>query len=159
MLALPHGCWNLFSLLLWDFGGLGVTAVINVALQIYRVFVVDRVVQGILDSLQQRFLFKEIQSNHSRTPLQCKCKPGLATNSFSIFPFSDKSLICLEVKSMTPHWGNTFLFHSSQQLPRLRLGPSKGFLSWHGALLGPSTRLVRCFRNYRDTRTQSGVSR
>ena len=59
---------------------------------------------------------------------------------------------------MTPHRGNTILFRSSQQLPRLRLGPSKGFLSWHGALLGPSTRLVRCFRNYRDTRTLSGVS-
>ena len=24
---------------------------------------------------------------------------------------------------MTPHWGNTVLFRSSQQLPRLRLGP------------------------------------
>ena len=52
-----------------------------------------------------------------------------------------------------------FLFRSSQELPRLRLGPTKGFLSWHGALLGPSTRLVRCFRNYRDTRTPSGVPR
>ena len=60
---------------------------------------------------------------------------------------------------MTPHLGNTILFRSSQQLPRLRLGPSKGFLSWHGALLGPSTRLVHCFRNYRDTRTPSGVAR
>ena len=28
---------------------------------------------------------------------------------------------------MTPSWGNTILFRSSQQLPRLRLGPSKGF--------------------------------
>ena len=28
---------------------------------------------------------------------------------------------------MTPHRGNTILFRSSQQLPRLRLGPSKGF--------------------------------
>ena len=51
------------------------------------------------------------------------------------------------------------LCSSSQQLPRLRLGPLKGFLSWHGALLRPSTRLVRCFRNYRDTRTPSGVAR
>ena len=39
------------------------------------------------------------------------------------------SLICLKGKSMTPHRGNTILFRSSQQLPRLRLGPSKGFLS------------------------------
>ena len=36
------------------------------------------------------------------------------------------------------HQGNTILFRSSQQLPRLRLG--------------------RCFRNYRDTRTPSGVA-
>ena len=57
--------------------------------------------------------------------------------------FCIKSLVCLEGKSMTPHWENTILFRSSQQLPRLRLGPS--------------TRLVRCFRNYRDTRTPSGV--
>ena len=47
---------------------------------------------------------------------------------------------------MTPCRGDTIiLFRSSQQLPRLRLGPL--------------TRLVRCFRNYRDTRTQSGVAR
>ena len=44
---------------------------------------------------------------------------------------------------MTPHRVNTILLRSSKQLPRLRLGPS--------------TRLVRCFRNYRDTRTPSGV--
>ena len=48
---------------------------------------------------------------------------------FFPFPFRKKSLICLEGKSMTPHRGNTILFCSSQQLPRLRLGPSKGFLS------------------------------
>ena len=28
---------------------------------------------------------------------------------------------------MTPNWGKTVLFRSSQQLPRLRLGPLKGF--------------------------------
>ena len=39
------------------------------------------------------------------------------------------SLICLEGKSMTPHRVNTILFCSSQLLSRLRLGPSKGFLS------------------------------
>ena len=32
-------------------------------------------------------------------------------------------------KSMTPHQGNTILFRSSQQLPRLCLRPLKGFLS------------------------------
>ena len=53
---------------------------------------------------------------------------------------------------MTPIWGNTFLFRSSQQLPRLRLGPSKGFLSWHGALLGPSPRaLLAELQRYKDT--------
>ena len=49
--------------------------------------------------------------------------------NFCLFPFCENSLICLEGKSMTPHRGNTILFRSSQQLPRLRLGPSKGFLS------------------------------
>ena len=53
--------------------------------------------------------------------------PGLATNS--IFPFCEKTLICLEGKSMTPHRGDTILFRSSQQLLRLRLGPLKGVLS------------------------------
>ena len=51
-----------------------------------------------------------------------------------LFPFLTKSFICLEGKSMTPDrkkmiGGNTILFHSSQQLPRPRLGSSKGFLS------------------------------
>ena len=48
---------------------------------------------------------------------------------FFLLPFCEKSLICLEGKSMTPLRGNTIFFRSSQQLPRLRLGPSKGFLS------------------------------
>ena len=43
--------------------------------------------------------------------------------------FVKKSLIDLEGKSMTPRRGNTILFLSSQQLPRLRLEPLKGFLS------------------------------
>ena len=42
-----------------------------------------------------------------------------------------------------------------QQLPSLGLGPLKGFLSWPDALQGPLTCLVRCFRNYRETRTTS----
>ena len=53
---------------------------------------------------------------------------GPATNSiFFCFLFCEKSLICLAGKSMTPHRGNTILFRSSQQLPRLRLRPLKGF--------------------------------
>ena len=47
---------------------------------------------------------------------------------FFLFPSCEKSLICLEGKSMTPHWGNTILFRSSQQLPRLRLLPLDIFL-------------------------------
>ena len=50
---------------------------------------------------------------------------------------------------MTPNGGEN-LFHSVKQLPSL--GPRKGFLSWHGALQGPSTLLrkqqidtIRCF--------------
>ena len=48
---------------------------------------------------------------------------------FFLFPFGKKSLICLEGKSMTPFRGNTILLRSFQQLPRLRIGPLKGFLS------------------------------
>ena len=71
-------------------------------------------------------------------------EPSLATNSiFFCFLFCEKSLICLEGKSMSPHRGNTILFRSSQQLPCLRLGPL--------------THLVRCFRNYGKTRTPSFV--
>ena len=47
---------------------------------------------------------------------------------FFLFPFCKNSLICLEGKSTTPHRGNTILFRSSQRLPRLRLGPLRGFL-------------------------------
>ena len=51
---------------------------------------------------------------------------GLDTNSI-LFPFCKKSLICLEGNSMTSQRGNTIIFCSSQQLPCLCLGPSKGF--------------------------------
>ena len=53
---------------------------------------------------------------------------------------------------MTPCWGNTFLF---RPLPRLCLGPLKGYLSWHCALQGLSTCLLGCIWNYRELRTQS----
>ena len=52
---------------------------------------------------------------------------------------------------MTPHWGNTVLFRSSQQLFGLCLGPLKGFLSCHGALQVPLTYIVR---NFKETRTE-----
>ena len=85
---------------------------------------------------------------------------GVATNSiFFWFLFVKKSLICLEGKSMTTRWGKycSLSFLPATPSSPSRLGPLKGFLSWHGALQGPSTRLVCCFRNYRDTRTLSGV--
>ena len=43
--------------------------------------------------------------------------PGLVTNSILLFPFREKSLICLDGKLMNPSLGNTFLFRSYQQLP------------------------------------------
>ena len=51
---------------------------------------------------------------------------------------------------------NSIIFRSTHQLPRLRLVPLKVFLSWHGALEGPSAHLVGCFQNYRKTWTRSG---
>ena len=50
-------------------------------------------------------------------------------STFFCFLFRETSLICQEGKSMTLCQGNTNLFRSSQQLPRLRLGTLKGFLS------------------------------
>ena len=84
---------------------------------------------------------------------------GLATKS--IFLFFTKSLINLMGANQRSLVGGicTCLFSSSQQLSRLRLELLKGFLSWHGALQGPLTRLVHCFRNYRDTRALSGEPR
>ena len=38
-------------------------------------------------------------------------------------------MICLEGKSMTTCLGNTILFRSSQQVPRLRPSPLKGAVS------------------------------
>ena len=72
---------------------------------------------------------------------------------FFLFRFWKISLICLEGKWITPRLGTTILFPSSQQLPRLRLGPLKGFLNWHSALQGPSTCLVHCFRSYIESST------
>ena len=53
---------------------------------------------------------------------------------------------------MTPYLRNAIIFRSSQQLPRLSLGPLEGLFEL--TLHGPSTHLVHCFRNYRDTRTR-----
>ena len=65
---------------------------------------------------------------------------GLVTNSIiCCFLVCEKSLICLERQFYDPSQNNTFLFHSSQQLPCLCLRPLWGFLSWHGTLQGPLT--------------------
>ena len=66
-------------------------------------------------------------------------------------------LIHLDGKSMTPCPVSTFLFHFSQQLPRLHLRPFKSFLRQQGALQGPLTCLLRCFRDNRELRTPSAV--
>ena len=70
---------------------------------------------------------------------------GLSTNSI----FSVSFLICLEGKSMTPRPRDTFLFRSSQQHPGLRLSRTlEGLFELAPRL---STRLVRCFWNYRES--------
>ena len=109
---------------------------------------------GLLSNWQKGLWSMSCITNPQSHPISLStCITGLATNSI-LFCF----LFC-GGQINDPSSGITFLFRSSQQLPRLPLGPSKGFLSWHGALLRPSTRLVRCFRNYRDTRTPSSVPR
>ena len=71
---------------------------------------------------------------------------GLATNSVC-FCF-------LFVFFLFPHRGNTFLFRSSKQLPRLRLGPLKGFFELtrrpSRALNSPCALLLELQR-YKDT--------
>ena len=54
---------------------------------------------------------------------------------------------------MTPHRGNTILFRSSQQLPRLRLGPSKLFeLTRHPSrALDLPRALLPELQRYKDT--------
>ena len=70
---------------------------------------------------------------------------------FFLFPSCEKSLICLEGKSMTPHRGKTILFRSSQQLPLLRLGPSKGFLRCPSRTLDSPRALLPELQRYKDT--------
>ena len=68
----------------------------------------------------------------------------LALPLFILLPFRKKNI---EGISMTPYQGNIILFRSSHQHPRLCIKPFKCFLSWHGALQGPSTCLVHCSKN------------
>ena len=72
----------------------------------------------------------EVSRHHhqaSRSSAAKKAKRSGHYLNFFLFPFCIKSSICLEGKSMTPHQVNTIFFCFSQQLPRLRLGPSKAF--------------------------------
>ena len=78
---------------------------------------------------------------------------------FSLFPFCEKIIDLLGGQINDPCLENAILIRSSQQLPCLSLEPLKGFLSRQDALQGPSTHLVvRCIRNYIETRILSGVS-
>ena len=66
--------------------------------------------------------------------LMCGVRLNLQTRRVSLIysqsvQIGKKSLICLEGKLMTYHWEDALLFRSSQQLPGLRFGPLKGFLS------------------------------
>ena len=62
----------------------------------------------------------------------------------------------LFVKNHSISWrANTFHFPSSQQLPRLHLGPFKGFLSWHDALQGPSPEMFNLEISYQYLPTNS----
>ena len=68
------------------------------------------------------------------------------------FPLCTKSLICLEGKLMTPHRGALF---SSVPPSNSLVSVSDPPRDCTRTLLGPSTRFVRCFQIYRDTRTPS----
>ena len=80
------------------------------------------------------------------------------TQVWQLILFCEKLLICLEGKSMTPSSRKRF---SLLFIPSTLSSPSwtlEGlFELTHGTLQGPSTRLVRCLRNFRETRTPSGV--
>ena len=55
---------------------------------------------------------------------------------------------------MTPHQGNIILFRSSQQFPRVHLGPLKVFLAYTAPFKGPqlaSRALLPELQRYKDT--------
>ena len=80
----------------------------------------------ILNQKQQK-MKEKADGTGSRTPSGKKqVWPPTQFFSVSFFVKKNHRFAC---KSMTPNRGNAFLFHFSRQLPRLRLGPLKGFLS------------------------------
>ena len=78
------------------------------------------------------------QPNYSHTTTLCQVWPP---TQFFRFLFC-KKIVCLEDKLMTPRLGNTFLFHSYQQLNHPRLGPLRGYLKCQGPFKG--SRLASC---------------
>ena len=85
---------------------------------------------------------------------------GLATTQFLLFAFCKILFICFEGKSMTTHpWKRLLsLVPPSNSL----ISVSNSWRAFWGdkmAFKGPQPHLVRCCRNFRDTRTQSGALR
>ena len=89
------------------------------------------------------------------TPLQV-C--SLTQFFFFLFCLKNHWLACVAWIN-DPSSGRSGLLCSSKQLPCLSLSPLKGFLNWHGTVQGSSTCLMRCFQDYSEKRTPSGVSR
>ena len=77
--------------------------------------------------------------------------PGLTSYStFFLLPlFCVESIICLEGKINNPSSGKYFLSSVPPISLCHHLGLLKGFSSWKSVLWGPSTSLLRCFRNHR----------
>ena len=115
--------------------------------------------QGHLPRPQQSRMAEGLRPDRfAGAPLSHPDTPGLANKSFFAVSFLKKKIINLprgqiNDPSLRKHFSLPFL----PATPCLHLGPLKGFLSQYGALQGPSTRLMRCVRNYRDTGTPSGV--
>ena len=81
--------------------------------------------QMVPTSIQQAVIQQTVQVPQAPTQ-----QVWALTQFFFLFAFCEK-IIYLPRKQINDPLsrGNIFLFHSSQQLPRLRLGPLKGFLS------------------------------
>ena len=63
-----------------------------------------------------------------------------------------------QLTTAVPHRWDLFSLTGRSNLTTI-FDTGASFLSWHGALQGSSTLLVRCFRNYRESRTVCRCSR
>ena len=97
---------------------------------------------------RSRSLLASIETNFCETWFEFWT--GLATKFWVSFLWK---IIDLQIND--PWLGNTILFRSFQQLPRLCLEPLKGVVSAQKALNSPCALL----RNYRETRIPSSVPR